>query len=77
MVFEADREEEGKGEEMIKGKVSEEEEREFYRKLTQTSFSRIWDNPKEDEVEKWYEEQYKKGLFYDQLNKQRLKKKKP
>jgi len=46
-------------------KISEEKEREFYRKLTQKSFARIWDNPQEDEAEKWYKEQYKKGHFYD------------
>ena len=46
-----------------KQKIDEEEE--FYQALVRESNKSVWDNPKEDEAEKWYEEQYKKGRFYE------------
>jgi hypothetical protein len=55
-------------------KLEEEELRNFFRITSAESNKDIWDNPKDEEAAKWYEEQIKKGA-YDHLNKKTKSKK--
>lgn len=46
---------------------------EFFRRLSEESLARAFDNPKDREAAKWYTEQFKKGA-YDELNRSSSKK---
>ena len=48
-------------EQLKKSEIDEEEK--FYEALVRESNKSVWDNPKDEEAAKWYEEQIKKGAY--------------